>query len=359
MKFSAILSCIFLFFLPPVLAQVELVSSDYFPAELEFAELQKIQSEETFEDPSRLAKVEDGSLIRDVGFMKYARRVYLTKDSQVLSIEILTLLDSRAAYALSTLLRSGALQDGPPGEIFAASDEGIRFAQGRRWVRLEGRGTPAELLKRVAMSVSNRIGPRQPKTPSLVTHLPKLGLDRSSLRYFPGVKAYESYPTGPGGRDLPLPEDAEIARASYSLDGRSGTLTLLSFPTAEFADEYYGGLTGRKGNRLYAKRSGPIVGILEGSFDPNTADRILRSIRYSYSVQWVYEKGEKPKTVWGVPAGILTTVVKSLFFVALFFIFSIIVGVGFGAFRVLLKRRASNKGLDYQDDNEITRLRMS
>jgi hypothetical protein len=359
MKFLAILSCLFLIATPFVLAQIELVSNDYFPADLEFAELQKIRSEVTFEDPSRLAKVEDGGLIHDVGFVKYARRVYLVGKSHSLSIEILTLLDSRAAYSLSTLLRSGPLQNGPPGDFFTAIPDGIRFAQGKHWVRMQGQGVPEELIKRVAISITNRMGVRRSHPPSLVTHLPKLGLDLSSLRYFPSVKVYESYSPNFGVKPLPLAEDAEVALASYTLDSRFGNLTLLSFPTAEVADEYYGGLTGKAGNRLYAKRSGPIVGILEGSFEPGTADKLLRSIRYSYSVQWVYEKGGKPKTVWGVPAGVLTTVVKSLFFVALLLGFSILAGIGLGAFRVMLKRRISSQRSDQQDETEITRLKMS
>jgi hypothetical protein len=359
MKSLALLSCILLLAAPALPAQVELVSSDYFPAELEFAELQKILSEETFTDPARLANVADGGLIQDVGFTKYARRVYLVANSHSLSIEIFTLLDTRAAYSLATVLRSGELQDGPPGDTFSSTTDEIRFAQSKYWVRIHGRGVPEELLKRVANSVSNRIGRRRAAPPALVTHLPKLGLVRSSLRYYPGVKAYETYIPKFAGKPVPLAEDAEVALASYSLNNRSGTLTLLSFPTAEIADEYYGGLTEQTGNKLYLKRSGPIVGILQGSFEPGTADKILSSIRYSYSVQWVYEKGDKSKTIWGVPAGILTTVVKSLFFVALLFGLSILVGVGCGAFRVMLKKRRRNQRPDRQDETEITRLKMS
>jgi hypothetical protein len=358
MKLFAILFCIFLLAAPAVPAQIELVSGDYFPADFEFAELQKILSEVKFADPSGLSKIKDGGLISDVGFSRYAGRVYSTGASRSLSIEIFKLLDSRAAYSLLTLLRGSALQDGSPGDAHTATVDGMLFAQGKQWVRIQGRSLPEDLIRRIAISVSNRIGPKRLKPPSLVTHLPKLGLDRSSLRYFPGVKAYESYGPRAGSKPLKLKEDAEIALASYSLDNRAGTLTLFSFPTAEVAEEYYDGMGGRAENRLYAKRSGPIVGILEGPFEPGTADRILSSIHYSYSVQWVYEKGEKPKTAWGVPAGILTTVVKSLFFVVLLFGLSILVGIGFVLFRRALKRRVSSRSPDQQDETEITHLRM-
>jgi hypothetical protein len=363
MKFVLIFFCILWIAASPAKAQIELVSGDYFPAELEFEEIQKVLSSERFENPALLRKIEDGSLFSDVGFSKYAKRVYSVRNKGSLSVEIIALLDARAAFSLLTLLRNGDLQDGPPGFLFTSAPDSIRFCQGKIWVRIQGHGTAEDLPKRVAISVSNRIGPVRPKPPSLVSHMPKQGYDRSTLHYYPGIKAYASFSRNAGGMQLRFDDiDAEIAQARYTLDNRTGTLSLLSFPTQEVAEEYFAGLAGRPdakdGNRSYAKRAGPIVGILEGPFDPGTADKILRSIQYSYSIQWVYEKGNKQKTVWGVPAGILGTVVKSLFFVAILFGLSILIGICFAATRAILRRRAPKHPPDQPDPTEITRLRM-
>ena len=342
-------------------AQTELVSGNYFPAAQEFQDLQKIVSKETFEDPNRLSKVDGGRLFSEVGFEKYEKRVYLVANSGSLSVEIATLLDFRAAYSLLTLLRSGNIQDGPPGDAFTTTADGLCFAQGKRWVRIQGHDTPQDLPKRVAVSISNRIGPHQPKPPSLVSHLPKQGYDPSSLRYYPSTKAFEYYSDKVGGTPLRLSPDMEIAQAGYSVDNRTGTLSLLSFPTAEMAEEYYDGLGGHTsaekiGAKTFAKRAGSIVGILQGPFDPASADKLLSSIKLSYSIQWVYEKGKKPnKVLWGVPVGILGTVVKSLFFVVLLAGFSIIVGIVIAALRFA---RAKKQTPDQQQRNEITRLRM-
>jgi hypothetical protein len=344
-------------------AQIELVSGDYFPAELEFVELQKVLSADHFEDPARLSEIRDGNLFFDVGFSKYSVRVYSVADKGTLSIEIVTLLDARAAFSLSTLLREGDIQDGPPGFLFTSAPGVIRFSQGKFWVRIQGRGTAEDLQKRVAISVSNRIGQARPKPPSLVSHFPKLGYDRSTLRYYPGIKAYEAFSRNLHAKQLQIDDvDAEIAQAQYTLDDRTGTLSLLSFPTPEVAEDYFARLTpkpdAKEGARLFAKRAGPIVGILEGPFSPGAADKILSTIQYSYSIQWVYEKGDKPKTIWGVPAGILGTVVKSLFFVAILFGVSIFLGICFAVTRVILRRRALKRSPDQPDINEITRLRM-
>jgi hypothetical protein len=340
-------------------AQVELVSDNYFPAELEFSDLQKVQSQDTISDPALLSRIDDGRLFSDVGFEKCAKRIYSIGNSGSLSIEIFTLQDSRAAYSALTLLRDDAIQQGPPGDAFTATANGIRFAQGRRWIRIQERGAPQDLAKRVATSISNRIGPRRAKPPSLISHMPKLGCDQTTIRYYPGMKSFQSY-SGINSTPFQLNPDMEIAQARYALDKYAGMLFLLSFPTREVAEDYFAGLTGTESgekdtNKIYMKRIGPLVGILEGSFDPSAADKILGSIQYSYSVQWVYEKGKKQKTIWGIPQGILGTVVKSFVFVVLLCGISILAGAGYAFLRTMIRTKHSS---NQAEEDEITQLRL-
>ncbi len=301
-------------------AQIELVSDNYFPADSEFQQLESVTSDETITDAARLSKVADGSFFSDVGFDKYARRVYSTAGAGSLSIEVVTLRDSRAAYSLLTILRKADMQTGPPGDVFAGSANDLRFANGRRWVRIQGSRVPEDLLKRVATSVSNRINPERKKAPSIISHLPKPGLDGSSVRYFVGPKSFEVFSSASRTGPLKFTSDMEVAQARYSANNETGVLSLVSFPTSQVADEYYAGINGAASTetnalRIYAKRAGPLVGILEGNFDPGAADKILGSLKFSYSIRWIAEKRDRPKTIWGVPAGIMGTVVKSLLFV--------------------------------------------
>jgi hypothetical protein len=344
------------------IAQVELVADNFFPAALEFPELLKIASEESFADSTRLAKVESGSLFSDVGFTKYQRRIYSMEASGELSIEVVTLQDDRAAFSLLTLLRDSSVQDGPPGDGFNASANYICFAQGRQWVRIQGRGASGDLLKRVAVSVSNRIGPQRQKPPSLVSHFPRLGYDASSLRYFVGLKSFKSYSSAAPDGYAQFTSDMELAQARYTIQDQTGILSLSIFPTAQVAEDYFAELPNlqsakESGNKTYAKRSGPLIAILEGSFDPGSADRILASLQYSYSIRWIYEK-PKPKIIWGVPSAILGTVVSSLLFVALLCGASILVGAGYAVFRFLLRGHAPENPLDRPERTEIIRLRL-
>lgn len=363
MKSPLFLFCVLLGVCVASAAQVELASNDFFPADLEFREFKKILSEESFEDPARLSRIEDGRLFLDVGFDKYNRRTYSIGESGTLAIEVITLKDFRAAYSLLTLLRSSGIQDGPPGDAYTISAGSIRFYQERRWVRICGQSASEDLLKRVALSVSNRIGPRQQKPPSIISHFPKPGYDASRLQYFPGLKSFESYVGSAAGKLLGLNAEAEIAQAQYTVDNHPGVLLLLNFPTSQVAEGYLNAIGNREssaedGSKTYAKRAGPIVAILKGPIDSASADKLLSSLHYRYSIRWIYEKRNKPTILWGIPVGILGTVVRSLFFIAVLGVVSIIAGAGFALLRFSLRGRFPRNRPEQPEQTEIIRLRL-
>lgn len=350
------------YFATAAAAQVELVSNNYFPAELEFPELRNVVSEKTVDDSARLSGVGNGILLLDVGFEKYSERTYSTDNNGRISIEIATLKDWRAAFSLLTLLRSSIIQDGPPGNAFVSNKDGIGFAQSKYWINIQGKDISENLLRRIAISVSNRIGPHQNKPPALISHFPALGYDASSLKYIIGPISFESYSSVVANGQLKYSPIMEIAQAGYSLDGHEGTLTLIGFPTSQAAEDYFSGLAEWKSaekntSETYAKKVGPLLGFLDGNFDPTAADEIMNSIRYAYSVRWIYEKGNNATTVWGVPASILGTVVRSLLFVALLCVASVLAGVFFAGIRMMVRRHAS-KNPDQMDKDGNTYLRI-
>jgi ABC-type phosphate transport system permease subunit len=109
----------------------------------------------------------------------------------------------------------------------------------------------------------------------------------------------------------------------------------------------------------YARRAGPLVAILEGTFEPEQADKILGSLEFQYSIRWIYDKNNRSSaTVWGVPVGLLGTVVRSLAFVALLCVASVLLGLGMAVFRILLREYAPNNILDRPERTEMIRLKL-
>jgi hypothetical protein len=344
------------------IAQVEFESNNYFPTDSEFSELHGIHSETDFSDPGRLSEIAHGQLISDVGFRAYAQRTYSAGDAGSLSVEIVSLIDYRAAYSLLSLLRTSEMLAGPPGDAYATAPDSVLFCKRRNWVRIVGHDIPGTLVQRVAASVNSRMGNSEGKLPSLISYLPESGLQASSLEYFPGAKAFADYhPSSLLGVN-PDRYEMEIARASYDSDNGSATLSLLKFPTTEMAEAYFSDFSstalrsGRQG--VFFRMSGPLVSVLNGSLNTADAWNILDSIHYSYSVQWIRDNRTQYKIVWGVPVPILNTTVLSFFFALILCVLSILVGGIIAGFRLLLRRFVPNNPLDDPERTEITRLKL-
>jgi hypothetical protein len=333
----------------------------YFPEEKDLGYPLSISLNTTFEDPAKLSKIADGTLISDVGFSKYSGRTYAGNTASLV-IEFFELLDARAAYSLLTLLRTSSLQNGPPGDTFANITGGLCFAQGRRFVRIRFQNLPEEIAKQTATFISKRIGSARENPPSLVSHLPKSGFDSAGLRYFPAISAYENYVKSKPAAYINPRYDMEIAQARYISDGHSGVLSLLKLPTPELAEEYFSEISlpssaQWEGQSVYVKRVGPLVAFLEGNFDPTSSDRLLKSVKFGYSIRWVDKKGSA-KVIWGIPFGVLGAVVNSLIFVAILSVLSILLGTLVAVVR-FLKRAASEKRSPHQDaETDISPLRL-
>jgi cytochrome c-type biogenesis protein CcmH/NrfF len=101
-----------------------------------------------------------------------------------------------------------------------------------------------------------------------------------------------------------------------------------------------------------------LIACLEGSFDPQTADRLLKSVRFSYSVRWVDGKTNKTKVIWGIPLGILGAVVNSLFFVSILCVISMLIGAIVAVVRFSLRTSSSKHSTGDEEETHISRLRL-
>jgi hypothetical protein len=365
MKNIAIILSVILVLLCPGSApsQTQLVGRDFFPADLEFRELESIRSTTQFQGTERMKTVADGDVLTEAGAQRYAARVYAVPGG-TLSIEVVAMKDAKAAYSVLTLLRKTSAAAGPPGDWFAPSENETQFARGNFWVRIRGNGDP-DLARRVATSVSNRIGEREPAAVSMISNLSPDGCDTSSLRYFLGPLGFKGFGRPIAGGALQFKPDMEAAQVGYAIGDRHGLLTLVSLPTTPLAEEYFDQIAAslatapRLGEKVYTRRAGPVLAFLEGNFDPQSADQILESVQYTYSIKWIYDKKNRGSgTVLGIPMGILGTVVRSLVLTALICGASLLLGVGLALFRVFIRGYAPNNFLDRPERTEIIRLKI-
>ncbi|MEJ2109474.1 MAG: hypothetical protein P8Z37_06085 [Acidobacteriota bacterium] len=354
--------CILFIATGPVIAQVEFVTDNYFPADMEFRELSDVVSENNFSDPSKLADIENGDLISAVGFKEYKERIYKIGDTGSLSIKILTLTDYRAAYSLLSVPYRYNLETGVLGDASSTERGAITFCHDRYWVSVRSHDVDSDLLRRIASSVDNRMGASERKLPSIISYLPQNGLRLDTLEYFPGSRSFATYHRDPNHAIVQEGYEMEIVRADYSIENHMGTLTLMKFPTAEMGESYFTDILSRSMREtaagMYFRASGPMLSILEGSFTSQDAREILKTINYRYSVQWIRDNKSQYTVVWGIPVHILNTTVWSFFFVLTLCGLSIIAGGAIAGFRLLLRRFIPQNPLDDPRRTEITRLKL-
>jgi hypothetical protein len=348
----------------PGFPQVELVSDSFFPAQFEFKELASVRSDQEFTSVLKTAGLSYAGVVAPSSFRRCQIRTYEVTDGTKLQIDIVSLADSRAAYSMLTLAREGPVDAGVLGDGFCPEASGFTFCRGSRWVRISGTADPL-LMQRIGMSVANRIGGVRGVVPAAVKHLPLAGRREDSLRYFVSAQSFSRYsPTSPITA-LSLPPDVEIACAGYAAEGWNADLTLLTFPTAQVAEEFLERFSrgapapSVASNRLFTRRSGPLVAVLDGMADARKADEFLGKIQYTYSIKWIYDRrNQSGATIWGVPVGILGTVVRSLALTALLCLASVLLGLGMASFRVWLRGYAPNNFLDRPERTELIRLKL-
>lgn len=234
---AVVLALVSIFLVGPLHAQVQWVSDGFFPAALEFKEIKSVQAEKDLKESADLAKLEFGPAFIESGLRRYGERIFALADAGNLSVSIYTFGDGRAAFSALTLLAKSRIQIGPPGDFFASAGALLFLASGNNCVYI--RSTAAgDLPRRIATSIVNRIGSHESKAPNLIRHLPPDSCDPSSIRYFLGPRALESYGTRVAGENLAIPADVEVVQAHCTVQDRTGTFSLLNFPTIQMAEDF-------------------------------------------------------------------------------------------------------------------------
>ena len=107
-------------------------------------------------------------------------------------------------------------------------------------------------------------------------------------------------------------------------------LGIFDFPTTAIAMERYNDF--QKVPGAIAKRAGPLVAVTVQPPDPDAAERVLSQVRYNVNLTWNESIGGP--TVKDSAQMILTIVALA----GLILLLCLIAGIGFGAFRVVLRK---------------------
>jgi hypothetical protein len=198
--------------------------------------------------------------------------------------------------------------------------------------------------------------------PSLPLYLPEKARN-STVKFAVGAQGYAN-----AGGTLPA-ELLDFSRSPEvlitkvpAIDG-SATVTLLHYPTPAIAtqqlkrlDEW--GKTHAQAvapnvrDTVLVRRSGPLVAVVTGDIAVAEASDLLSKINYEADVNWTEPTYQHPKdNIGGLVYG-------SVLLAIIIFLFTVIVGIFFGGFRIALRKLFPERFPDPAEHGELIRLKI-
>ncbi|MFQ5817429.1 MAG: DUF6599 family protein [Terriglobia bacterium] len=300
----------------------------------------------------------EAPLWREYGATRADRAVY-RQGPHSLTVSLMVLRDAAGVYGAFSFLGAGG-QPLELGEAGRQTASGWVFYTGRYCVTAVASPTskPQAALQRLARELAGGISGTSP-LPSILAFLPQEGLRANSERYLLGPVALGRLAQLGPGDWLGFAYGTEALWAEYELEGRPASFLLASFPTPqlaadrlrEFSQRFNVNGTGDPARPLvYAKRVGPLVGLLVGVESGKTASRLLNQLRYEYELTWDEPSQQPTASAW------LGDLANIFIGTGVMLLYALLCGLVFAGLRLLAQHLFPGKVFNRPEDVEIIRL---
>ncbi len=300
--------------------------------------------------------------LREYGFYNAQRRVYI-REGKTATLTMYEFRDTSSAYGAFTFLAAPEMKSLGLADPTAVSPTRAIALKGDLVILLDVENAPSwtEELK-VLLRNAATIADATP-FPTLPGYLPAAERVPLSERYVLGRLALSLYLPPQKGDWLGFEAGAEVCLAQYRAGRHRMTLILAAFPTPQ-------GALGRlktleatyavnpekpvKDGRtvLHARRMGSLLAIIPDAPSPAVANALLGRINYKTEITWnepTFKASEIPfsQMLVGIFIGTLWIL-----------LYTLLCGIIFGVFRVLITRILPEKVFDRPQSTEIIRLNL-
>ncbi len=306
-------------------------------------------------DPTQLA------IAKEYDFVSGERSTY-TRNGQTLDVTVYHMKDPSGAYGEYSYLRQNDMARAELAEHSSMSGGRALALVGDLVVDVRGdkltKDGPAlkELVK--AVSKSAHTGP----LPWIGGRLPVENMLQRSDHYLLGPTALNQF--FPLGADdwLGFSHGAEAETAQYQLNGKTVTLLLADFPTPQIAADELSRLgekfnvNGSKvggGAPLFAKRTVTMLEVVFGASSKEEAAPLLNGVESGTMLTW-----NEPTFQFKEPS-IEMMIVGSIVGTGIICGFTLVAGLAFGGFRLVVKRALPNRVFDRTSQIQVLQLGLS
>jgi hypothetical protein len=341
------------------------VTSTVLPAQ--FAGWQMKDSAAKSADPST-ADETNAPVLREYGFVRLEKATYTRDDGRKLAIKAAVFADASGAFGAFTYYKTPVMVEEKIGGQASSLSNRILFYQGNILIdavfdRLTTMS--AAELRELAGSLPKPVG-NAGNLPPLPNYLPKR-LDPKSAKYVLGPVALDR-----AGSPLPaslvdFKAGAEVVIARSQAKIGDSTLMLIEYPTPQLAAEKLREIEATHQPAaqqpagapsildvapFFDKRTGPIIVIAAGPLSLSEANALLGSVSYEADVTWnentyVTKKDNLANLLFNII--VLCGIVVGV---------SLVAGVAFGGFRIVMKRLFPDRVFDRPEDREIISLHL-
>jgi hypothetical protein len=308
-------------------------------------------------------------VLQEYGFQRLEKATYTRDDGRKLAIKAAVFADASGAYGAFTYYKTPIMLDEKIGGQASALNNRVMFYQGNILVNAvfdKLTVMSAAELRELASLLPWPAGNAR-NLPPLPNYLPK-HIDAKNAKYILGPVTLDRV-----GSPLPTPlvdfkSRAEVVIARYQAKAGEATLMLIEYPTPQIAAEKLRQIDAAHQATqqppagapvimdvapFFDRRTGPIIVIAAGPLAIGEAHSLLGSVSYEADVIWnentyLSKKDNLANLLFNVI--VLCGVVVGV---------SLVAGLAFGGFRILMKRIFPDRVFDRSDDMEIISLHLS
>jgi hypothetical protein len=269
--------------------------------------------------------VPDRELYDEYGLQAMEQADYASPDKKFLATAW-RFHDSTGAMAMFEDRRPPGATPSKVSKLAVSTSDGVIFAYGNYLFQLTG-AVPGE-------AELNQIYGQLPlfensPLPLLIEALPPTGLIPNSERYILGPVSLQHHEPRIAPSLAAFHLGAEGQLGQYQTPKGKLTLAVFEYPTPNIARERFEEFQKIPG--AVAKRIGSLVAVTVQPPDPDAAERLLAQVRYTANVTM----NEAPPITGNQVGGMLVSVIA---LAGLILGMCLVAGIGFGAFRVILRK---------------------
>jgi hypothetical protein len=269
---------------------------------------------------------QDPALYQEFGFIA-AEQAQYTGAGKRFTASAWRLRDSTGALGLFEARRPADAAPAKLAALFSKTPDGAIFAYGNYVFQTIGEvpeQKDLELLFAQLPQLDNA------PLPALAANLPQNGLIANSERYILGPASLARFEPRIAPSLAAFHQGTEAQLGRYRTPKGDLTLVIFSYPTPNIARERQEEFLKLRGT--IAKRSGPLVGVVVQPVDADAAERVLAGVQYAGNLTL----NEKVPVNEGL---FLYKLFLNIFVLSGVLIgLSIILGIGFGGFRILRRK---------------------